>query len=288
MFRAPSIGVRPAIVAFAAAILLVAITMPMMVGADQGIARPRTLVIRLDNLTPTQPLTPAVLFTHAAGADFVEAGQVMGVGFRYVAEDGNNEPLIAELQENSAVYYIVEMGNRQVHPLGYNEVDIEAPEGARLTLVSMLSCTNDGFITLDSWTVPDGEAADFGVHVMELSSLDAGSEENTERSIDIVDPCRGAGRSLEQAQDDGNNRVPTSEVIRPHPGLFGIGSYPKADYEWSDPVGRLTITARPGAAEKDPPPNVERAERTAWIAYLLGGSALGVMLATSVVLSRRR
>lgn len=270
------------------AMLLVASVLPVLFAPDVHGETPRTIVVRLENLTSTQPLTPPVLAVHDPSVDLLEVGQLVTEGVRYIAEDGNNEPLIADLQRNPGVFHIVIMGDHQVHPLDFGEVDIEAPEGSRLTLVSMLSCTNDGFVAVDSWEIPDGEGADFGSHTMELNALDAGSEANTEKSIDFVDPCRGTTQTLEETNDDGNNRVPTFEPIHPHPGLKGVGDHPIAHYGWTDPTARVTITAREGEASKDPPPNIEQAERTAWIAYVLGGVALAFMASTGVVLSRRR
>lgn len=284
MHHVPRVPMRQWLVPILAATSVLPLLFAPGVRADS----PRIIVVRLENLTSTQPLTPPVLAVHNSSVDLLEVGQLVTEGVRYIAEDGNNEPLIADLQQNPGVFHIVVMGDHQVHPLDFGEVDIEAPEGARLSLVSMLSCTNDGFVAVDSWPIPDGEGADFGTYTMDLNALDAGSEENTEKSVDFVDPCRGTTQTLEETSDDGNNRVPTFEPIHPHPGIKGIGDHPVAAYGWTDPTARVTITAREGEATKDPPPNIEQAERTAWIAYVLGGTALAFMATTGIVLSRRR
>jgi hypothetical protein len=63
-----------------------------------------------------------------------------------------------------------------------------ANPGDRLSLATMLICTNDGFTGLDRAKLPIG-----GSEVFWTNGYDAGTENNTELSQDIVDACSALG-----------------------------------------------------------------------------------------------
>lgn len=68
-------------------------------------------------------------------------------------------------------------------PDGWVSFDINARSGDRLSLATTLICTNDGFLGLDAATLPDKGRA-----VYVLDGYDSGTEDNTEQSVDRVNP----------------------------------------------------------------------------------------------------
>jgi hypothetical protein len=120
--------------------------------------------------------------------------------------------------------------------------EIRAREGDRLSLATMLICTNDGFLGLDSVKLPDDEARTFF-----LNGYDAGRENNTEVSEHIVDPCSALGPAVLPGDPDGNLEsgpgVTTDppERIRHHPNIQGGGELSVALHGWSDPVAKVTV-----------------------------------------------
>ena len=79
-----------------------------------------------------------------------------------------------------------------------------------------------------------------------LNGYDAGREQNTERSTDIVDPCSALNPGFPLVGDPNGNRdaeVASSpaEPIRHHPGIAGIGDLSVANHGWTDPVAQVTV-----------------------------------------------
>jgi hypothetical protein len=116
--------------------------------------------------------------------------------------------------------------------------EIAASPGDRLSLATMFICTNDGFLGLDAVKLPD-ESATFL-----LNGYDAGREQNTEQSVDLVDPCSALGPEPLPGDPDGNRDAEVATVpaepIAHHPGISGIGELGAA-HAWTDPVAEVTV-----------------------------------------------
>jgi hypothetical protein len=117
---------------------------------------------------------------------------------------------------------------------------IDARPGDVLSLFGMLICTNDGFIGLVRGALP-AESATFV-----LNGYDAGSEENTEQSVDIVDPCSGLGPVALAGDANGNldsgaiDAAPVG-VFTAHPGVDGTVGDLVAGHDWDHPAAMLTV-----------------------------------------------
>jgi len=118
--------------------------------------------------------------------------------------------------------------------------DISARAGDRFSLATMLICTNDGFLGLDGVRLPSDAARTF-----ELVGWDAGRENNTEKSQDIVDPCSALGPVVLKGDPNGNRDAEVATVqpepIHLHAGIAGIGDLTRAIHGWKDPVARVSI-----------------------------------------------
>lgn len=105
----------------------------------------------------------------------------------------------------------------------------------------MLICTNDGFLGLAGAALPTAGTVSYA-----LNGYDAGREENTERSADLVDPCSVLGPVALAGDPNGNEDavVATSpqEPIHHHPGIAGIGDLDVETHGWTDPVATVTVT----------------------------------------------
>jgi hypothetical protein len=100
---------------------------------------------------------------------------------------------------------------------------------SRLSLLTMLVNTNDGFTGLDARHLR-------GQHLsFRTFAYDAGSETNNERTGFIPGPCC-------------NNpfvRDPEGALIRRHEGITGRGELLAATYGWSGAVARITVHRMP-------------------------------------------
>jgi Spondin_N len=122
--------------------------------------------VTITDLTSGQPLTPPVIATHHGKHAIFEVGQPASVGVREIAENGNSAPLLAQLEANpfGDIFDFTESTSGPLVPPGVPgdamfdqsvTLDVQAsPKATRLSWVSMLICTNDGFTGVDSIKLP--------------------------------------------------------------------------------------------------------------------------------------
>jgi hypothetical protein len=112
----------------------------------------------------------------------------------------------------------------------------------RLSFVSMLVCTNDGFTGIDSVKLPSAR----GDKVSKATNgYDAHTEINTEDYADIVPPCQSLIGDDAGENDAGtgvsNPALAEGGVIRHHRGIQGTDDLDPAIHGWTDPVARIRI-----------------------------------------------
>lgn len=206
-----------------------------------------TYHVRLINLTTGQPFSPPVAATHRGDLHLFRVGRTASAEVEAIAEDGNQIPMVTLLGGLSRVTQVVDVA-RPLTPLGKTvgaftpivTFEITGRPGDKFSLLTMLICTNDGILGLDSVELPEK-----GRQIYVANGYDAGTEDNTEVSQDIVDPCTGLGPTALPGDPDGNDDagVNTSprQVIRHHPGIAGVGELSPATHGWLDPVALVII-----------------------------------------------
>lgn len=207
------------------------------------VAEPTNYSVEVENLTDGQYFTPVNFAAHSSSVDVFSRGAAPSPGVVAVAELGQVPVLEAELQAavDDAGLGVSGVGAGPEGPIAPGDTryfDFTTTE-RRLSVVSMIICTNDGFGGLDSAWLPgrDGQTRTFY-----LSAYDAGSELNTELRDDIVPApfCStpvGApgGNGEDQPEIDGFN------VINFHPTIRGVGDLPDR-FDWKGPVLKVTVT----------------------------------------------
>ncbi len=196
-----------------------------------------TYVVTFENLTEGQYLTPPNWAAHDRHADVFQRGQAASPGVEAVAERGGVPILAAELTTNIDDQGLGVSGVGGDGPIGPGEsttFEITTTEN-RLSIVSMIVCTNDGFAGLDARRLPawDGESRTFY-----LRGFDAGTELNTENRADIVPApfCNGPGGNPDdQPEIDENGRITRHRTLR------GVGDLPDS-FDWRGPVVKVTVT----------------------------------------------
>jgi hypothetical protein len=217
--------------------------------ADAQSSSLATYRVTLANMTNSQPFSPPVAATHEAAMHMFEIGQMASEGIRAIAEDGEPMPMFQTLITSRQVTEAVSIGRpitRKGTVVGAftDSVTflIRARPGDRFSIATMLICTNDGFTGLDAVELPQQ-----GTQTFMLNSYDAGTENNTERSRDIVDPCSDLGPEKLPSDPDGNidgdAAVDTTpaQPIQIHRGIQGTGDLKPALHGWTDPVAMITI-----------------------------------------------
>ncbi len=204
---------------------------------------PETYSVSVENLTEGQYFTPLNFAAHSSQADVWSLGAAPSPGVAGVAELGDVPGLAAELnaaidQQGLGVSGVADAEAGPIAPGATRHFSFTTNE-RRLSIVSMIICTNDGFGGLDSGWLPSGEGQ---TRTFYLSGYDAGAELNTERRADIVPapfcstPVGATGGTGEdQPEIDGFNK------INRHPTLLGIGDLPDR-FDWTGPVLKVTVT----------------------------------------------
>jgi hypothetical protein len=205
--------------------------------------------VTLVNLTSSQPFSPPVAATHQKAIRMFEVGELASDELAAIAQAGDEGPMFRRFSASDKVTQAVDIGRPVTgsgHPVGgFTDTvtfEISAAPGDRFSIATMLICTNDGFLGLDAVKLPKHGSQEFL-----LAGYDAGREENTERSEDLVDPCSELGPAPLRGDPNGNRDsgpgITTSpaQVIGHHPGVSGGADLSVALHSWADPVARVTI-----------------------------------------------
>jgi hypothetical protein len=184
--------------------------------------------VSLENLSPagSQPLSPPILAVHSPSFRIFHIGGYASDELAQVAQDAFGDPLVSLLNNSSEVSEVVVGQQGPIFPGSSQSFNISANGNfTKLSLVTMLVNTNDGFTGTDKLQLPQR-----GTKTFYLRSYDAGSEENTE----LIAHIPGQGNPFM-----GN---PTNDKIEFHPGIQGIGDLDPTIFGWDEPVAKLTIT----------------------------------------------
>lgn len=215
-------------------------------------AMAREFKVRIVNLTGGQPLTPPVIATHRGRHQVFEVGQPASVGVREIAENGNGAPLLAQLEadpfdrvtdfEESTAGPLVPQGTPGSAMFDDRvKLRIRGRANGRLSWVSMLICTNDGFTGVDSLRLPQQVGDRTRART---NGYDSHTELNTENYADIVPPCQGliGDSSGEPGTGVSDPAIAEGGVIAHHEGIDGaVDDLDAAIHGWTDPVARISV-----------------------------------------------
>ncbi len=203
--------------------------------------------VTLKDLTNGQPFSIPVAATHNRKIQMFQVGRVASDELAAIAQAGNPVPMFDLFNNSIHVTQAVNI-NRPLTPhgkvVGSNtdtvSFEIQANPRDRFSLATMLICTNDGFLGLDAVKLPQ-----HGTRTYSLNGYDAGRENNTEQSEDIVDGCSALGPETLLNDPNGNidDAVETTPLqrIRHHSGINGNGDLSTLLHNWKNPVAQVTI-----------------------------------------------
>jgi Spondin_N len=189
----------------------------------------RTWDVTITNLTRpgSQPLSPPLLVVHSSQADIWSVGEVATHPVAAIAEDANNGPAESAFAQLPGVNDVFTGAGGPIPPGASRTYTVETSgQFNRLSVLTMLVNTNDGFTGLDSERLRGLGGT------RSVRAYDAGSEVNNDPTGFIPGPCC-------------NNpfvRDPEGELIRMHEGITGRGDLSPATYGWSGPVARIEVS----------------------------------------------
>ena len=201
--------------------------------------------VSITNLTTGQPFTPPILATHSSRLRLWQNGRRASPEVMEIAENGNLAPMLERLGGSEAVTDVLVVEGPTIPPVLPGETTTILIEGSRrsrfLSAISMLICTNDGFmgVTRQRLPVRVGDERSWRVR-----AYDAGTEINTGDFSDMVPPCAaltgvdtdkmGTGMSNPDLAENGR--------VRRHPGVRGAEDLIPALHGWRGPVAQIEVT----------------------------------------------
>ena len=188
----------------------------------------RTYAVSITNLTRGVSFTPIMVATHQEGFRLYNLGAPPSDALADMAESGSTASL-------AAVVNATPMG-RTASSSGLLEagktvtVTVVSPKGSsHMSVAAMMLPTNDGFIAVTNVPLPKEKQ----VLTYLSNGHDAGSEPNDELCSNIPGPtCRGQG---------GSPGVGGEGFVHIHAGIHGIGNLEASEYDWRNPVARITV-----------------------------------------------
>lgn len=222
---------RTAIAASAAALAsTLALALPTTAAAATPI---HTYRVTVTNLTQGQPLSPPLIVTNYGNGQIFRDGRAANWGVQQIAENGNNQLLYDSFLQDQRDGYVTDV-QRAAAPLVPKgspadamldqtvTLTIRAKDTDRISYISMLGCTNDGFAGINAGRLPRAKGRTVRIPVL---GWDAGTEENTEDFADLTAACQGAigVKSQFGATGTGTTDWTLAEngVVRAHEGVFG-------------------------------------------------------------------
>lgn len=185
--------------------------------------------IKILNRSQGQPLTTPLAITHGDDVRLFEVGQPAPREIWELAEDGRTNLLERKLK-TSGKNLTTQLGDSAVLPGKTLSLTVVTRAGeTRLSLISMLGTTNDGFTGLQGVLLPAS-----GSITLTPPVFSAGSEENNELCAFIPGPpC-----------NNHDARKPEGAVgyVNFHRGIRGVGDLDPAKYGWVNSVAEITLT----------------------------------------------
>jgi hypothetical protein len=204
--------------------------------------------VTIANNTSGQPFTPPAVAAHTADIEVFAVGDHANEPTRQLAENGRLGPL-SDLASSADAVRGVAVGDAplvpQADPAGtgnpwYTILHLTADEETSfLTFVSMLIATNDGIVGLDTVPLPDHVNESRTYHA---NGYDVGTEQNTELFADLVPPAKTLILGGEpEGTTESDEEISEDKVIRPHPGIQGVGNLPPSVYDWDEPAALVQV-----------------------------------------------
>ncbi len=210
----------------------------------------QSIDVQVTNLTHGIHFTPILVSAHDSSTHLFEAGQAASTELQAMAEGGNTAPLM-EASAASAVN-TDNLASGFLAPSASTPVtSIETAENTHLSVVAMMLPTNDGFIGLDGWEVPQ----EAGTYTVYLNGYDAGTEVNDE----IIDTLNGGatdGIPGAPGMDAGTGATGVTDMesntsVHIHRGntgdtslTGGISDVDSRIHRWLNPVAKVVVTVK--------------------------------------------
>ena len=219
---------------------LVMTSLALSIGASSVHAA--ELEITITNATKGIYFTPLVVAAHNADIHMFKTGEAASAELEAMAEGGDISGL-SSLLGNAGATVVENPASGILNPGIATTFTIDSGNFEYLSLSAMLLPTNDGFVGLDSWKIPEEP----GTYKTTLRSYDAGTEANDELAGSMPNPpfiTFGSGGT-------GVETAVSNDKVHVHPGNLGdsdatggISDLSNSDHRWLNPVATMTVVVK--------------------------------------------
>jgi hypothetical protein len=211
------------------------------------------LNISITNLTQGIHFTPIIVAAHNADTSVFTVATTASSELQAMAEGGDISGLDTMLMAAGADVMANPAGGL-LAPVGNATATLSTTDGnGYLSITAMMLPTNDGFIGLDSWKIPDTA----GTYTIWLNAYDAGTEANDEMIVGGAGGAPGgagipaAPGGNAGANGTGVNDAQANANVHIHRGALGdddlTGGKSDLDnrvHRWLNPVAKVTVTVQ--------------------------------------------
>ncbi|WP_026958681.1 MULTISPECIES: spondin domain-containing protein [Aliagarivorans] len=219
--------------------------------AVAGFTHAATIDVTVSNLTQAITFTPLLVTAHSSDSYLFRLGESASPELQAMAEGGDISGLNT-LADSIGAYSVANPAEGLLMANGSTMIsDWDTGENTQLTIVAMLLPTNDGFVGLDSWSIPETP----GTYTLYLNGYDAGTEANDE----IINgggasgvpgiPANPSGMGGENAT--GVIATEVNDRVHIHPGNVGdtdpdggISDVNSRVHRWLNPVAKVVVVVK--------------------------------------------
>jgi hypothetical protein len=194
----------------------------------QGDLPVRSYEITITNITQGLDFTPIIVATHSQRARLFRLGEAPSDALADLAEGGATGGVEMMLEEmGDLVLDIQTSEGGLIGPGDSVTVTVDATVyHNRLSLAGMLLPTNDTFVAVDAFKLPNKRSGTLAL------AYDAGSEENDELCMNIPGPyCGGTPFSTGLAEG----------YVHISSGIHGNADLSSDAYDWRNPVAMISV-----------------------------------------------
>ncbi|MFT5716203.1 MAG: hypothetical protein ACJAWS_002434 [Oleiphilaceae bacterium] len=230
--------------------MLAATTLPLLLASM--VTSAQTVDVKISNLTQGMYFTPLLISAHDNTQHIFESGEVASAELTAMAEGGDISGLITATEALGAVNS-ANPANGPLAPSSSTMVsDLVTGSNGYLSITAMLLPTNDGFVGLDSWAIPETA----GTYTLFLNAYDAGTEANNELVVDGSGATGVLGIPVNPGGNGGTNgtgvtTTETNQKIHIHRGNIGdveaatgTSDVDSRIHRWLNPVAKVVVTVK--------------------------------------------
>ncbi|MGF1711529.1 spondin domain-containing protein [Vibrio kagoshimensis] len=198
--------------------------------------------ITVTNATKGIYFTPLIVAAHSGDVRMFRLGESASSELEAMAEGGDISGL-SSLIGNAGGVVVENPASGILDPGMATTFNLDSGDMGYLSLSAMLLPTNDGFVGLDSWTIP----SEAGTYKASLYGYDAGTEANDELASSMPNPpfiTFGAGGTGVETANSNN-------TVHIHPGNLGdsdnaggMSDLDSSSHRWLNPVATITIVVK--------------------------------------------